>query len=117
MKNVLVVYGDGEVERKKIAGSELSFLQRLVGGNIEIVLGRDYSYVVNEEGVVIGMPVNPIASTLMIADGWMGQFVLGTVVITSKAKNGLLPGLTDVQLEKLTNMCAISKRTWGLLTI
>lgn len=62
----------------------LDVYQHLVGGWIEVVhaagLQRYHSLmVVNEEGVLLDLPVNPLASMLY------GEYIVGDVVIVGRA--------------------------------
>ena len=69
----------------------LEVYQHLVGGWIEVVcaagLQRYHSLmVVNEEGVLLDLPVNPLASMLY------GEYIAGDVVIVGRAD----PEFTDI---------------------
>ena len=74
---MLIIDPSGTITQTKIKGKvSLDKLQRLVGGYIEIVRlpGRNIA-IVNEDGIGLGMAINPIASQTI------GVPVVGTVVI------------------------------------
>jgi hypothetical protein len=56
----------------------LDEMQQVVGGLIEPVDTRDFTFMVNEEGLLIGLPVNPAAS------GISGQYLVGDVCIVGQ---------------------------------
>jgi Domain of unknown function (DUF3846) len=61
----------------------LDILQGLVGGNIQVISGQDWSAYLNEEGKVDGLPVNPLATLLASGLGWTwlpGDILVGPVV-------------------------------------
>lgn len=59
----------------------LKQLQEEVNGYIEIVALRDgRQLVVNEEGLLLGLPFNPEATALNVAVG-NGQSIVGNVVV------------------------------------
>jgi len=77
--NVVVLKPSGEIEHVVIKNS-LNDFQTLVGGYIEVVspkalkLPNSFVMVVNEEGRLIGLPINPLASKIY------GGTIVGTVV-------------------------------------
>lgn len=69
----------------------LEVYQNLVGGWIEVVhaaglQGYHSAMVVNEEGILLDLPVNPLASMLY------GDYIAGDVVIVGRAD----PEFTDI---------------------
>ena len=83
-----------EIEVKN--GSMLKGLQKIVGGGIEIVhprrLERPLLMVVNDEGLIYDLPVNPIGSYLYGMDQH-GHPILGDIAILQE---GLRDGEPDV---------------------
>lgn len=57
--NALVVNPDDSVSRIEIENGDLSAYQKIVGGYIEGVFGRIATIYVNEEGLILNLPVNP----------------------------------------------------------
>lgn len=53
----------------------LYFIQEAVGGYIDCVRGEDIVGYVNDEGLLIGLPFNPLASILF------GQRLVGNVLV------------------------------------
>lgn len=53
----------------------LYFIQEAVGGYIDCVRGDDFIGYVNDEGLLIGLPYNPIASILF------GRNLVGNVLV------------------------------------
>ncbi len=111
MKNILVVYENGTIEEKKIAGDELKFLQRIVDGYIETITTRQYIFIVNEDGIMKGLAPNKIATVLCKADG--GEIgsnpIFGNVAIMTGGKNGEMNGLTEGQLNTLATIVRMAK--------
>ena len=68
MKYAVVIKPDGTVKMQEIGNgaADLSVLQSLVGGYIEVVsvANSDFFLVVNEEGKLQGLRVNPIATAV-----------------------------------------------------
>lgn len=86
-RHALVITADawmyGEVS------TDLDGLQALVGGYIEAVsLTEGHAYV-NEEGKLMGLPVNALATDLAHAAGWpYGDVLCGTVVFLGDSPDG-----------------------------
>lgn len=55
----LVVHPDDRVERIEVDNGDLAAYQKVVGGYIEGVYGRIATVYVNEEGLILNLPVNP----------------------------------------------------------
>lgn len=56
---VIVLKVDGTIEIKVTDGSLHAF-QDIVGGYIEHVSASDFGLIVNEEGLILGLPQNPL---------------------------------------------------------
>lgn len=71
----ILVYPDGRITVEQRFALSLESLQRAVGGYIEAVTDQSGSWTmyVNEEGKVIGLPVNRSATALATAAGWRGM--------------------------------------------
>ena len=79
----------GSIEQIEI--SDLQSMQEAVGGWIEAVrFPSDPSMVAycDEEGKLRGKPVNVRATDLLNTNGWRGDFLVGTVLITSATPDG-----------------------------
>jgi len=63
---------DGEVTEHDTKAT-LQDMQAAVGGWIEPVDTKDYTMMVNEDGLLIGLPLNPAASSLT------GRYIVGNV--------------------------------------
>lgn len=55
--------------------ASLADMQRAVGGYIEPVDTKDFTVMVNEEGLLIGLPLNAVASAIT------GRYLVGNVAI------------------------------------
>ena len=104
---VLFSAPEKKLERRQVSdGDSLHDLQRLVDGWIEIaptVLPWPFRMVVNDEGLLRDLPVNPLASALYPGD----TPICGNAVIMAEGiVNGEpdLVGLTDHQLDKLLSV-------------
>lgn len=80
MKNAVVVDIFGNIEQMALSGDSLEQLQAAVGGYIQMVPVGPYSMYVNEEGKMIGLPVNVIATAL-----WEHVYGAGTDIIVGNA--------------------------------
>jgi len=69
----VIVDPDGTVQATQIENNLKSF-QDIVGGYIEGVLGSEATMYVNEEGLLRGLPPNPVATQF-------AQFILGRNVL------------------------------------
>ena len=94
-----------EIEVKN--GSMLKGLQEIVGGCIEIVhprrLERPLLMVVNDEGLLYGLPVNPVGSYLYGMDQH-GHPILGDIAILQEGFRDGEPdvlGLSDEEAEDI----------------
>ena len=73
----VIVYRDGNLS------PTLEDLQKAVGGYIQIVLIGDKQMVINEEGKLAGLNVNPEATRWAHREGGIGldDYIVGTVVV------------------------------------
>lgn len=75
--NALVCKADGQWE--DLPNTNLETLQQAVNGYVELVrLAEDLEMYVNEEGLMFGLPYNPMASMLA------GQKIVGNAVFVVK---------------------------------
>ncbi len=105
----LIVRADGS---SLIADGEvnLKFLQQTVGGFIEAVFGYPgwHAYI-NEEGKLLGLEVNNLATQLCRKLGWdslADDIIVGNAIFFGDSSNGDEADVTDSVLEtfhKLTN--------------
>jgi len=87
--NVVVFDTNQKPRSADISGDELSRLQRIVGGFIEMATFNEYTLIFDEEGLLKGLPRNPHFPQLV-----------GPVIVT-KTRNGKCVGLTDGELTKV----------------
>lgn len=87
---------------------DLPAMQNAVGGNIEVAAsyampnGRSIVAVVNEEGKLMGLPVNPIGTTLLNEMFGMQDVIVGNVLIASGDMNtGELYYPTEAEIAKV----------------
>jgi hypothetical protein len=102
-KRGLWVTATDELETIDFNGDELSTLQRCVGGNVEIVrLSDSVTMWVNEEGKVIDLPPNRIATRLFRTVFNSYDIIVGDVVLTGgDDKEGNTLGLDDKAYARL----------------
>lgn len=81
----------------------LEALQACVGGYIEPVAHRTpgTAYFVNERGLLIGLPRNPLARIAIQALGGRSQLLVGDAVITGVDAEGDCTDVPDAALRKL----------------
>ena len=75
----VVIKADGTLERLDLSESEqeLKSLQNAVGGYVQVIeLEDDFTMWVNEEGKLLNLPVNEIATVI-----WEVRFGIGTDII------------------------------------
>ena len=65
-----------EVEPKNGTDFSLEEMQAIVGGYIEIVSLGDDLMVVNEEGKLIGLPINDVATAMITNDIIVGDVLI-----------------------------------------
>lgn len=82
----------------------LKFLYRIIGGDTVtvITLAGQVIMWLDDEGMVNGSPVNPLATRIAAACGWGGQPYFGTAVLTRRTPGGATAGLPDESIRKIT---------------
>lgn len=78
MTKALIIKTDGTSEIVNIAGtSHLEALQSIVGGWIDCVRSENHPVVgyVNDEGLLLGLPINPVATA------FFGRILVGDAVV------------------------------------
>jgi len=88
MKQVLGIKTDGSVWLVGLDGDELARLQVMVGGWVQCVdLENRVDLWCNEEGKMIGLPVNPLATMIWQVAYGPTDVMVGDVVISGGADN------------------------------
>lgn len=65
----------------------LEELQKAVGGYIEIVpIDKEYSLVVNEEGKLMGLPINEVATRLYRKVRYTNDFIVGEALLCNSSQ-------------------------------
>ena len=119
-EKAIVITTDNKVDVRDLEvkdNSLLEALQGVVGGYIETVspmrLSHGLLMIVNEEGVILDLPVNIIASILYGAD-LHGTFIYGDVAIVDRGYRngepdleGIPPLLVDQLLDELSKITVI----------
>ena len=102
-KNAVAVTTDGLFSVVDIAGNELKTLQELVGGWVQAVdLKSNLTIWCNEEGKMIGLPVNGFATEMWDSVFGATDVIVGNVVFTGGADDeGETIGLSQNQIEAL----------------
>lgn len=65
MTTALVINTDSSFYKLELGENSLRQLQEVVGGYIDAVRGEDFVGYVNDEGLLIGLDYNPLASALL----------------------------------------------------
>ena len=96
-ENIIVITTDNELSiRPTTENTMLDDLQKIVGGRIETVrclrLGPPYLLICNEEGLMMDLPYNPVASNLYGED-MHGNPIVGDISIV---KDGYRDGEPDI---------------------
>jgi hypothetical protein len=102
--------GDATVNDWDATTGTLSHLQGAVGGYVTVVnLSSDLDMWLHDEGLLIGQPVNPVATAIAAAHGMTHQDYVGPAVFTGGADNegNTLP-LTQ---EQTTTLLTFARRT------
>ena len=103
MEKAVIITTEGEksiVEFEK--GNSYDLLRDTVGGLIQCVTLTDKGSVdmwLNEEGKVIGLPQNPIATALWDDLYPDTDFMVGDIILTQSDDEGETIGLTDEQIQ------------------
>lgn len=89
----IVIKEVGEPPRVEEVENELATFQSLVGGYIEVLsMGDGVGLIVNEEGKLIGLPVN---------FGLGYDTINGTAVFVAFGNDGEFKDLTDLQIDTI----------------
>ncbi|ALA07289.1 hypothetical protein SECTIM467_165 [Brevibacillus phage SecTim467] len=100
---VVVVEHDNLVPYVKIISNDLSKLQAIVGGYIELVRYRGFYLICNEEGKIIGLPYNrPLWN-----EDEIYEIIAGDFVVSVSDEEGNLRDMTDEEVRS-----AIELFTW-----
>ena len=91
---------DGTVEtREFVVGQSYEVIRSAVDGYIECaVVGEDIDLWLNEEGKLIGLEPNPIATALYWDKYGIIDVIVGDVFLTANDGQGETIGLTDNQI-------------------
>lgn len=103
--NALKISTDGNisvVNMPRNGSSQLGFLRRCVDGHIERVESRYGDVYVNEEGLLNGLAINPIASDIAEMQ------LVGDVVITGKDCGSL----SDANIAKIKKFVGSKAKGW-----
>lgn len=98
---VVVVAPDKVHPHVKTIKNELSELQAIVGGYIELVRYHDFDIFCNENGKLEGLALN---RPLYDEDGKMVEVLAGQFFISMGDREGNLRDLTDEEIEKATEL-------------
>ena len=105
MSNAIIIRADGTKEMTD--NYALADLQKAVGGLIECVSltkKENMDMWVNEEGKLLGLPQNPIATSLYVDEHGTRDVMVGDVIVTggSDDEGETLP-LTQTQIDLIMN--------------
>jgi hypothetical protein len=105
-KQALVITTSGEMSVIDITGNELKTLQEKVGGWVQAIdLTSSLTMWANEEGKLVGLPVNGFATELWESRFGATDIIVGDIVITGGADDeGETIGLTDAQVDALKSL-------------
>lgn len=103
----LIIRSSGEIDTGDLPdGPEdvLEFLYHVIGCDTVtiITLAPRVIMWLDDEGMVNGSPVNPLATQIAAACGWGGQPYFGTAVITHRTPSGTTVGLSEESIQKIT---------------
>lgn len=106
----LKVDTDGNVTRLEFEeGKSYDMLKTGVDGWIECVrLDNGIDMWLNEEGKLLGLPVNYFATVLWISKYGMTDVMCGNAILTSGTEDGDTVGLTEEQLDSLRPLFGVS---------
>jgi len=111
MKKFAVIKVDGSLEIHDVSGlDEYKFLSGAVGGYIQSVFldkdMREISLWCHEEGKLIGLPFNAVATAIWEESYGATDIIVGDVVLTGLADDeGDTMGLSDDDVAKLSRIC------------
>ena len=112
----IVITTKNEMWVQEFSGPAHKSIGEAVGGWIEIVrpvrLKRPYCMVVNEEGMILGLPINSFGSFLYGAD-YHGNVILGDIVLLKEGINSDgepdILGLNGQDIKYLCDMVSSGK--------
>lgn len=82
----MVINHDGTTQSLPDGELSLEFMQSVVGGYVKIAhIGNNMLLVCNEEGKLIGLPLNVAATTFCLAHGF-NDTIVGNVIICDTTK-------------------------------
>jgi len=94
----MVLHTDGAIEEFKTEWS-LEFAQSVVGGLIEAVDANGMSIYINEEGKILGLPANDLATALW-ENGWGHDVLVGDALLVGGLdRHGNDTSLTEKQVQ------------------
>jgi hypothetical protein len=107
-KQAIVVTTEGEMSVIDIAGDELTTLQSKVGGWVQAIdITSSLTMWANEEGKLVGLPVNGFATELWESRFGATDIIVGDIVLTGVADDeGETLGLSDTQVESIKALFA-----------
>jgi hypothetical protein len=111
MKNFAVIKVDGSMQIHDVSElDEYEFLSGVVGGYIQSVFldneMREISLWCNEEGKLVGLPLNAVATAIWEESYGATDIIVGDVVLTGLADDeGDTLGLSDDDVAKLSRIC------------
>ena len=116
MGNVLIIETDGSMYIDSDSAITLDFLQKQVGGWVEVVAlpnesndTEDVVLCVNEEGKYSGLAVNKLATELWVRSYGKTDVIMGNVVITGGTdEEGETLGLSDAKALDLMKMFVLA---------
>lgn len=85
----LVVEPDGTFRKVEIDNEHLAPYQAIVGGYIEAITGKIATVYVNEEGLILNLPINPSATLFAQRFIAPGHRLFGTALIVGPPSGGL----------------------------
>ena len=85
----LIIPPVGPPHTQQIGAEDLAALQRPVGGLIEAVTRYGWHAYLNDEGKLLALPANPIATTLLFPDH--ADIICGTASCSATAPPGRTP--------------------------
>jgi hypothetical protein len=112
----VVIKADGTLERLDLSESEqeLKSLQNAVGGYVQVIeLEDDFTMWVNEEGKLLNLPVNEIATVIWeVRFGLDTDIICGDVVFTGGMdEDGETLTISEANLQRLAELVEGLKST------
>jgi hypothetical protein len=104
MERAVIIKADGTKSVVQFeVGKSYQLLSDTVDGMIDCVRlpSREADMWVNDEGKLLGLPQNPIATALWADDYGVTDVILGDVILTNVNNEGDTVGLSNEQVEGL----------------